>query len=108
VPISCKVSKSKSIYVSAEGLALPCCWTAGRMYKWWHKNPKVEQIWSVIDSVGGKQAINAKQGLEKVFHNGIFDRIQQTWQHSSCADGKLKVCSMKCGVEWDPYTEQFR
>ena len=108
VPISCKVSKSKSIYVSAEGLALPCCWTAGRMYKWWHKDPKVEQIWSVIDSVGGKQAINAKQGLEKVFDNGIFDRIQQTWQHSSCADGKLKVCSMKCGVEWDPYTEQFR
>ena len=33
----------------AEGLALLCCWTAGRMYKWWHKDPKIEQIWDHPD-----------------------------------------------------------
>ena len=108
VPIDCKVAKSKSIYVSAEGLVLPCCWTAGRMYKWWHKDPKVEQIWSFIDSVGGKEKLNAKDGIAKVFESGIFDQIQNSWNQSSCSQGKLKVCSMKCGVEWDPYTEQFK
>jgi MoaA/NifB/PqqE/SkfB family radical SAM enzyme len=108
VPISCKVAKSKSIYVSAEGLVLPCCWTAGRMYKWWHKDPKVEPIWSLIDGLGGKQVLDAKNGISKVFDSGIFDQIQDSWNQSSCSQGKLKVCAMKCGVEWDPYTEQFR
>ena len=47
-PIVCKVKKENSLFITAEGLALPCCWTAGRMYKWWHKDPKVEQIWDYI------------------------------------------------------------
>jgi MoaA/NifB/PqqE/SkfB family radical SAM enzyme len=108
VPIRCKVAESKSIYVSAEGLVLPCCWTAGRMYKWWHKDPRVEQIWQHIDAVGGKSVLDGRQGLENVFDSGIFDSIQSSWNKSSCQNGKLKVCSMKCGVEWDPYTEQFK
>lgn len=107
-PIICKVKDEGSLYITAEGLALPCCWTAGRMYKWWHTNPKVEQIWEFIESVGGKEALNAKNGLVEVFETGIFDLIQQSWSKPSCGDGKLKVCSMKCGAEFDPFTEQFR
>ena len=38
--INCKVKKENSLYITAEGLAMPCCWTAGRMYKWWHKDPQ--------------------------------------------------------------------
>ena len=38
--IDCKVKKDNSIFSTAEGLALSCCWTAGRMYKWWHKDPQ--------------------------------------------------------------------
>ena len=78
------------------------------MYKWWHKDPKVEQIWQYIDKAGGKDKLNAKFGIEKVFASGIFDDIKNSWNQSSCHDGKLKVCAMKCGVEWDPYAEQFK
>ena len=49
VPINCKVKDEGNLFITAEGLALPCCWTAGRMYKWWQKDPKVEQIWQFID-----------------------------------------------------------
>jgi MoaA/NifB/PqqE/SkfB family radical SAM enzyme len=108
-PIVCKVKDEGSLFITAEGLALPCCWTAGRMYKWWHKDPKVEQIWDFIDAVGGKDKINAKvDGLEKVFASGIFQNIENSWNKPSCADGKLKVCSMKCGVEFDPFGDQFK
>ena len=107
VPIWCKVKDEGSLYVSAEGLALPCCWTAGRMYKWWHKDPKVEQIWNHIDEVGGKQMLDAKNGLDKVFNTGIFDSIEKSWSIDGCSNGKLKVCSMKCGKEFDPFAEQF-
>ena len=106
--IHCKVKDEGSLFITAEGLAMPCCWTAGRMYKWWHKDPKVEQVWDFIDAVGGKDAISAKtHGLRAVFDTGIFDNIEASWNKPSCADGKLKVCSMKCGKEFDPFAEQF-
>ena len=108
VPINCKVVKEKSLFITAEGLALPCCWTAGRMYKWWHKDPKVEQIWNYIDAVGGKEMLDAKQGLQQVFDTGIFNDIANSWNISGCNNGKLKVCSMKCGQEFDPFAEQFK
>jgi len=104
-PIVCKVKKEGSLFITAEGLALPCCWTAGRMYKWWHKDPKVEQIWEFIPDKG---VLDARNGLDKVFATGIFEEIQNSWNKSSCADGKLKVCATKCGAEFDPFTEQFK
>lgn len=108
-PIVCKVKDEGSLFVTAEGLVLPCCWTAGRMYKWWHKDPKSEQIWNFIDAVGGKQTIDAKiNGLEGVFNSKIFENIEDSWSKSSCSNGKLKVCAMKCGAEFDPFTEQFK
>ena len=109
VPINCKVKDEGNLFITAEGLALPCCWTAGRMYKWWHKDPKVEQIWDFIDAAGGKDAVNAKKvGLRAVFETGIFDAIENSWKVSGCENGKLKVCSMKCGVEFDPFGDQFK
>jgi len=104
-PIICKVKKDNSLFITAEGLALPCCWTAGRMYKWWHKDPKVEQIWDFIPDIS---ALQARNGLEAVFDTGIFDSIQASWNKPSCSDGKLKVCAMKCGAEFDPFAEQFK
>jgi MoaA/NifB/PqqE/SkfB family radical SAM enzyme len=107
--IHCKVKDEGNLFITAEGLALPCCWTAGRMYKWWHQNPKTEQIWDFVDAAGGKDAISAKKhGLRAVFETGIFDRIEDSWTKDSVADGKLKVCSMKCGKEFDPFTNQFK
>lgn len=108
-PICCKVKDEGSLFITAEGLALPCCWTAGRMYKWWHQDPKQEQIWKFIDFAGGKDAINAKiHGLERVFETEIFDLIEDSWQETSYKEGRLKVCAMKCGAEFDPFAEQFR
>lgn len=107
-PIVCKVAKENSLFITAEGLALPCCWTAGRMYKWWHKDPKVEQIWDHIDKAGGKEFLDATKGLDKVFDTGIFDSIQRSWDIQGCDNGKLKVCAMKCGAEFDPFAAQFK
>ena len=109
--ITCKVAKKdlKSIFITAEGLVMPCCWTAGRMYKWWHSDPKVEQIWDFIDRVGGKNGISAKiNTIKGVFESGIMKDIQRSWTLNSIKEGKLGVCAMKCGTEFDPYGEQFK
>ena len=106
--IDCKVKSEGNLYVSAEGLALPCCWTAGRMYKWWFKDPKEDQIWDFIEATGGKEALNAKNGLEKVFENGFFKRIEDSWKVKGCINGKARVCAMKCSKEFDIVEAQYQ
>ncbi len=107
--VNCKVQKDASIYITAEGLLMPCCWTAGRMYKWWHKDYKVEQVWDFIDRAGGKEGINViDNNLREVVNtNGILQDIESSWKINSLKEGKLGVCAQKCGSEFDPFGEQF-
>jgi hypothetical protein len=78
------------------------------MYKWYHRDPQIEQIWSYINKAGGKSAISAlEHGLEHVFNTGIFDAIEQSWGLPSCKSGKLSICAQKCGAELDLFKEQF-
>jgi len=107
--IKCKVAEEKNIFITAEGLLMPCCWTAGRMYKWWHKDYRVEQIWDHIDRAGGKLGISALENrLEDVFNSGILQSIEDSWKLDSVENGKLGVCAMKCGSEFDPFGAQFQ
>lgn len=106
--VKCKVAEEKNIFITAEGLLMPCCWTAGRMYKWWHDDYRVEQIWDHIDAAGGKDAINTiTNGLESVMQGQLLNSIQSSWNKPSLKEGKLGVCAMKCGSEFDPFKSQF-
>ena len=107
--IKCKVAEEKNIFITAEGLLMPCCWTAGRMYKWWHKDYRVEQIWDFIDRAGGKQGIDViENDLQAVMDGQLLQDIQNSWNLPGIENGKLGVCAMKCGTEFDPFAEQFR
>ena len=107
--IKCKVAKQGSIFVTAEGLLMPCCWTAGRMYKWWHADPKVEQIWDHIDLAGGKEGISIiENDIKDVVNGKLIGSITNSWNLDSVSKGKLGVCAQKCGSEFDPYAEQFK
>ena len=108
--IKCKVEEKKEIFITAEGLMMPCCWTAGRMYKWWHQDPKIEQIWDFIENIGGKDSINAKiHGLEHVVNNSdLLKNIEKSWKIMEIKKGKLGVCAQKCGDKFDPFGDQFK
>jgi len=107
--IKCKAVEKSEIFITAEGLLMPCCWTAGRMYKWWHKDYRAEQIWDHIDRVGGVSAINViENDLQQVMEGPLLDSIESSWKLSSIKEGKLGVCAMKCGSEFDPFGEQFK
>ena len=106
--VNCKAISKKEIFITAEGLLMPCCWTAGRMYKWWHKDYRVEQIWDHIDTAGGKDAINTiNNSIEVVMNGSLLKTIALSWEEPSLDHGKLGVCAMKCGEEFDPYEAQF-
>ena len=107
--IKCKVAEEKNIFITAEGLLMPCCWTAGRMYKWWHQDYRVEQIWDHIKKAGDKQGISVIENtIEDVMNGRLLLGIESSWNLPSIEQGKLGVCAMKCGTEFDPFAEQFR
>lgn len=108
--IKCKVKSEGNIFITAEGLLLPCCWTAGRMYKWYHANYEVEPIWNIINKNGGKHAINViEHSIKSVIeNNGILTDIANSWKLPSIMQGKLEVCANKCGSEFDAFNEQFK
>jgi hypothetical protein len=109
VEISCKVAAEKNMYLSAEGLVLPCCWVAGNMYKWWQK-PGQNQVWELIQQSGGKDAFDAKKhGLRAVLENDYFSRnLVDSWSKPNTHMGKPMVCSQKCGKEFDAFKAQFQ
>ena len=108
--IECKVASEGNIFITAEGLLMPCCWTAGRMYKWWHEDYRTEQIWDFIDNAGGKESIDVINNdlIDVLDNNRLFLDIESSWNLSSLAGGKLQVCSQKCGTEFDVFAEQFK
>jgi len=106
--IKCKVQEEKSIYITAEGIVQPCCWTAGQMYIWYF-SPEGAQIWKYINEVGKDNLCAIHHSLEDIV-NGKFmqDLIPGSWSKSSCFDGKLAVCSKTCGTKYDAFSEQFK
>lgn len=106
--IKCKVAEEKSLYISAEGVIQPCCWTAGQMYVWYWE-PESSQIWNLIRQVG-KDNINAKLVSLQEIVDGLFFQtlLPNSWKKSSCAEGKLAVCAKTCGGKHDAFSEQFR
>jgi len=107
--INCKVAEQGSIFITAEGLLMPCCWTAGRMYKWWHQDPRVEQIWDHIEMAGGKEGINViNNDIQDVINGNLIKSISDSWSLTGVENGKLGVCAQKCGSDFDPFSEQFK
>jgi len=107
VKINCKVAgKKRKIYLSAEGLALPCCWLGATFSE--VKNNDRRQFLELINANGGKQAIDTRlHGLEKVVNGPLFQQdIPKSWQKSNVANGKLAICARTCGVEFDPLGKQ--
>ena len=102
--IDCKVLNKKEVYISAEGIVLPCCWLAGQMYKWYFP-PKSTQIWELME----KKNLNIHDSsIQDIFDSGIFDKIQETWSRPTVQSGKLKTCAIKCGRELDQFGDQFK
>lgn len=108
--INCKVKDSGNIFITAEGHLMPCCWTAGRMYKWWHADYRSEQIWDFIDNAGGVNSISVLDNtLQHVIDNtNLLSNIESSWSLPSIKDGRLGVCSQKCGIEFDAFSAQYK
>ena len=103
-PIKCKSLITNEIYISAEGLVTPCCWTHGRFYKAYQKIGE-NQIWSFVDDVKNINALHTP--LRDIIEGGFFKKLEASWNLPSCSDGKSVVCAEKCGSGFDAFRDQW-
>lgn len=98
--IDCKVTKTKEIYISAEGLLFPCCWTAGTRYG--HDT----QLRTII---GDLDQINCLlHGIKGVMESGLLTQIQASWNIKSVEQGRIRICAVQCNTKYDMFSEQFK
>ena len=103
--VKCKVAEDRSLYISAEGLAFPCCWTANQLYVWYWPHKKSE-MWTLLDhDINNVSAL--VNPLESVINGSYFKRIADSWSKPSISDGKLRVCAKTCGTGFDQFGSQF-
>jgi hypothetical protein len=77
------------------------------MYIWYH-TPKSTQIWNLIDNIGKDNLNSINNSLESIVNGLFFQKlIPDSWNKSSCYDGKLAICSKICGSKYDAFAKQF-
>lgn len=96
--IECRSAAQRSIYVSAEGLVFPCCWTAASIYPA-HSNGPEGEIWRLIEKLGGKEQLNLRHHLLREIIEGNFMRrvLPEALAQQSIAAGRPRVCARICG-----------
>lgn len=85
-PISCIAAKNKSLFVSADGTIVPCCWI-GLESKLANDPDSIEYNTRI-----GKPLSLHDYSLSEIFQNRFARKVESTWCNSA-----LRVCSRKCG-----------
>jgi len=109
-PIECRVQREKSIYISAEALVFPCCWTANQLYPWYFKKNS-SQIGKWVQTLPQKkQSLSAKhQTIQKIIEDDFFQHmVPNSWKGTDINKDKLRVCAKTCGKDFIPFEDQFK
>jgi MoaA/NifB/PqqE/SkfB family radical SAM enzyme len=93
--IQCQVADSKSLYISARGYVLPCCWLGGMLHN--PENAETRQFTTEFGELEATGSIDGlKKSLETIVMGDFFQReISSRWPKGS--PGRLEVCARVCG-----------
>lgn len=88
--INCYAKKQKEIYITANGEIYPCCWLG--FYPMRETgNPSNMQL---------RPMIKNNNALEHSIEQAIdwFNKIEESWNFDSVANGKIYTCNETCGI----------
>jgi hypothetical protein len=98
-PVRCKSAANGEIYVTAEALVFPCCFT-GNLYQPGTVRDR-HQLWQMIGRLpGGRDAIDARRrSLAEIVRGPFFQEMFPAgWATKPVRSGRLAVCARVCGT----------
>ena len=104
--ITCKATAHGRVYVSAEGLVFPCCWT-GALYPP-GRAAGTAQMWDLVRRLPREKAsLDARESSIRETVEGPFfqELVPAGWPKRSVKDGRLEPCVRACGT-YDAHSAQ--
>ena len=98
--IVCKAAVHGRLYVSAEGLVFPCCWT-GALYPP-SRPARTAQIWDLVRRLpDGERSLDGRaRSIREIVEGPFFQELVPSgWLQRSVKDGRLEPCVRACGQE---------
>jgi MoaA/NifB/PqqE/SkfB family radical SAM enzyme len=105
--ITCKAIEHSRLYVSAEGLVFPCCWT-GALYPP-GRPAGTAQMWDLVRQLPeGKASLDGRTTSIRTIVEGPFfqELVPAGWAKRSVKDGRLQQCVRACGAH-DIHSAQY-
>ncbi len=105
--IHCKAAAHRRLYVSAEGLVFPCCWT-GALYPP-GKPAGLAQVWDLVRALpDGKASLDARhRTIRSIVEGPLFQRLVPAgWEKRPVTEGRLEPCVRACGTH-DTHSAQY-
>jgi MoaA/NifB/PqqE/SkfB family radical SAM enzyme len=93
--IDCEVKTSKSVYINSIGEAYPCCYIGHNPLTYFAGRYLGQANLQVKELITENNALH--YGLSKAI--AWFNKVQQSWQHSTVEQGRLIHCNNKCGKD---------
>jgi MoaA/NifB/PqqE/SkfB family radical SAM enzyme len=96
--IDCYSLKQNEIFISAEGLVFPCCFTASRLYGLNKNEHNNWQFQNHVSNFNRSDFCLHSNRLEDVLESDFLDNsFKKSWSCKDLKSGKLGICSEFCG-----------
>lgn len=105
--ITCKALEHSRLYVSAEGLVFPCCWT-GALYPP-GRPAGTAQMWDLVRRLAeGKASLDGRtKSIREIVEGPFFQELVPAgWAKRSVKEGRLQQCVRACGAH-DIHAAQY-
>lgn len=94
--IECYAKKDKSVYIDSLGNIHPCCFLGASLYS--RVTLTIHDGWDKLWTEEGDSKVNLyKTDWNDIIDNVFFDKIQESWDGRTYAEGRLAVCTANCG-----------
>jgi len=96
-PIKCQVAEIKSMYITADGYALPCCYLGSHVHRQ-GANVDNDNFLAKVEALGGFDAIDAKKRpLREIVDGPLFQvAVPESWKEGP---ERNPTCARICGSE---------
>lgn len=87
------------IYISANGIVIPCCYLGASAEPWIVNDSVIErQVFEILESNKDKLDLK-KNSLMEVLESGILNKLfTEKWKLKTFQKGKIAACTRICGV----------